>query len=129
MHIRDHCNIKQLWYARTQTTIMKKNMPVFYLRIVVQQSLVVRPPEIRWNRLKLRLKAKSMHLGLPETNMASETMASQKENHLPTINFRGHVSFRDGKGAFFPYPSLLFQIASTIFVTVYISESEIRFRF
>ena len=33
---------------------------------------------------------------LPETSVAPEKMASQKETSLPTINFQGYVSFREG---------------------------------
>ena len=36
---------------------------------------------------------------LPETNIAPENRVSQKETSLPTIHFRGYVSFREGKSA------------------------------
>ncbi len=35
-------------------------------------------------------------INLPETNIAPENRPSQKEFHLPTINFQGYVSFREG---------------------------------
>ena len=33
---------------------------------------------------------------LPETNIAAENRVSQKETSIPTIHFRGYVSFREG---------------------------------
>ncbi len=33
---------------------------------------------------------------LPKTNIAPENGPPQKENHVPTIHFQGHVSFREG---------------------------------
>ena len=44
-------------------------------------------------------------LTLPETNITLENKPSQKEIHLPTIDFQGQaVSFREGKDSWPPGP-------------------------
>ena len=118
MHVRDHCNIKQLWYARTQTTIMKKTCLCF---TTVLLTTLWCNSHLWWDPVRFggidsscgSRRNLCTYIYLPETNMASETMASQKEKHLPTINF-GAMLVSGRVKAFFSLTKLLFQIASTI---------------